>query len=191
MEGIRVRLAPAPAEPWDGTWLALTLRLPAARGRRERLSASLWFDGFRPWAPATFVRPAWPRRWALERARHHLTHAPGFCLRGAFVEPLNLRRVATLYGLTALDRQASALARWIGRQRTAVDTGERAFAARLKVGGMVARLAGHDPRLPAKLWGRRGGMRELVRAFGRFEARVAPLAERFLEEEIEAGPDVR
>lgn len=182
VEGIRVRLAPAPRENWDGTWLALTLRLPAARRRRERILASLWFDGFRPWAPATFVRPAWPETWALERARHHLEHGAGFCLRGAFLEPLNLKRVAALYDLGALDRQALSLARWIGRQRTAAAGGEQAFASRLKVGGMVARLAGHDPRLPPTLWGKRHGMRELVRAFSRFEARVAPRARRFLEE---------
>jgi hypothetical protein len=49
---------------------------------------------------------------------------------------------------------------------------------------MVARLAGHDPRLPARLWGKRRGMRELVRAFERFEARVTPLAQRFLDDVI-------
>jgi DNA-binding transcriptional regulator PaaX len=181
VEGIRVRLEPAPTEPWDGTWLALTLRLPAGRRQRERLLASLWFDGFRPWAPATFVRPAWPARWAVGRARHHLSHAPGFCLRGSFVEALNLRRVAAMYELAALDRQARALARWIGRQKVAAGASEHAFAARLRVGGMVARLAGHDPRLPARLWRGRRGMRELLRAFGRFEGRVGPPSQRFLD----------
>jgi phenylacetic acid degradation operon negative regulatory protein len=188
VEGIRVRLEPPPSEPWDGRWLALTVALPAQRRRRERLLASLWFDGFRPWAPATFIRPAWPERWAVGRARHYLEHGPGFCLRGAFLEPLKLQRVAAMYELAALDRQAARLARWVVRQRTAVAAGEPAFAARLRVGGSVARLAGHDPRLPAELWGKRRGLRDLVRAFGRFEARVAPLAQRFLDQVLGKPP---
>jgi phenylacetic acid degradation operon negative regulatory protein len=182
VEGIRARLQKEPSEAWDGTWLGLTLRLPADRRRRESLAASLWFDGFRPWAPGTFLRPAWPERWALGRARHYLAHAPGFSLRGSFVEPLNLRRVAKLYELAALDRQARALAGWIRRQRAVQSTGERTFTARLKVGGLVARLVGHDPRLPPELWGRRRGMRDLVRAYDRFDSRVAPLARKFVEQ---------
>jgi DNA-binding transcriptional regulator PaaX len=180
VEGIRMRLRPAPEEHWDGTWLALTVRLPAERQPRERLTASLWFDGFRPWAPGTFLRPAWPEGWALGRARHYLAHAPGFAMRGSFVETLNLRRVAILYDLAALDRQARALAAWIRRQEAIRSTGERAFAARLKVGGLVTRLVGHDPRLPPELWGARRGMRDLVRAYDRFDARLTPLSRRFL-----------
>ena len=181
VEGIRVRLQPAPSEAWDGTWIALTLRLPADRRQRERLGASLWFDGFRPWAPGTFLRPAWPERWALGRARHYLANAPGFSLRGSFVEPLNLRRVAALYELAALDRQARALATWIRRQGAIQTEGERALAARLTVGGLVTRLVGHDPRLPPELWGRRSGMSDLVRAYDRFDSRLAPLSRDFLE----------
>jgi phenylacetic acid degradation operon negative regulatory protein len=190
VEGIRARLQAEPAEAWDGTWLALTLRLPADRRRRERLTASLWFDGFRPWAPGTFLRPAWPERWALGRVEHYLAHAPGFSLRGSFVEPLNLRRVANLYELAALDRQARALAGWIRRQGAIHSKSEGAFAARLEVGGFVARLAGHDPRLPPELWGRRRGMRDLVRAYDRFDSRLAPLARRFVEQVV-AGRRVR
>jgi phenylacetic acid degradation operon negative regulatory protein len=188
VQGIHARLQDAPAEAWDGAWLALTLRLPAERGERERLTASLWFDGFRPWAPGTFVRPAWPGEWAVERARHYLAHAAGFCLRGPFVEPLNLRKVAALYGLAALDREARTLARRIGRQRPPGDAGERAFAARLEVGGRVARLIGHDPRLPAALWGGRTGMLELVRAFRDFELSVASRAQQFLDQVIATQP---
>ena len=184
--GIRSRLEERTSETWDGTWLALTLRLPPERRPRERLTASLWFDGFRPWAPGTFLRPAWPERWALDRARHYLAHAPGFSLRGSFVESLNLRRVAALYELAALDRQARALAGRIGRDEALHATGERAFAARLEIGGLVARLAGHDPRLPPELWGRRRGMRDLVRAYDRFEARLAPRARGYLEEVVAA-----
>jgi DNA-binding transcriptional regulator PaaX len=181
-EGIRVRLQPEPTEAWDGTWLALTLRLPADRRPRERLTTSLWFDGFRPWAPGTFLRPAWPERWALGRARHYLAHVPGFSLRGQFVERLHLRRVANLYELAALDRQARALAGWIRRQEATQSTGERTFAARLKVGGLVSRLVAHDPRLPPELWGQRRGMRDLVLAYDRFDSRLAPLARRFVEQ---------
>jgi len=184
VEGIRLRLRRGPAEIWDRTWLALTLRLPAERRQRERLLASLWFDGFRPWAPGTFLRPAWPERWALGRARHYLAHAPGFSLRGSFVEPLNLRRVAKLYDLAVLDRQARALAGWIGRQGKIPSTGDRTFAVRLKAGGLVARLVGHDPRLPPELWGRRRGMIDLVRAYDRFDSRLAPLARKFVEQVV-------
>jgi len=180
VEGIRVRLQEEPSEAWDRTWLALTLRLPADRRQRERLAASLWFDGFRPWAPGTFLRPAWPERWALDRARHYLAHAPGFSLRGSFVEQLNLRRVASLYELAVLDREARALAGWIRRQGAVPSAGERTFAAHLKVGGLVARLIAHDPRLPPELWGPRRGLRDLVRAFDRFDSRLAPLARRFV-----------
>jgi DNA-binding transcriptional regulator PaaX len=184
VQGIRLRLQEEPAEAWDGTWLALTLRLPADRRRRAGLMASLWFDGFRPWAPGTFLRPAWPERWALDRARHYLAHERGFSLRGSFVERLNLRRVAKLYELAVLDRQARALARWIRRQGAIQSTTERTFAVRLEVGGLVARLVGHDPRLPPELWGRRRGMRDLVQAYDRFDSRLAPLARRFVEEVV-------
>jgi len=184
VEGIRARLQPESSEAWDGTWIALTLRLPAGRRQRERLGASLWFDGFRPWAPGTFLRPAWPEGWALDRARHYLAHAPGFSLRGSFVESLNLRRVAALYELAALDRQARALATWIRGQGAIRSSGEQAFAARLSVGGSVTRLVGHDPRLPRELWGRRSGMSDLVRAYGRFDSRLAPLSRQFLKQVV-------
>lgn len=184
VEGIRVRLQEEPDEAWDGTWLALTVQLPASRRSRERLTASLWFDGFRPWAPGTFLRPAWPKRWAIGRARHYLAHAPGFALRGAFVERLNRGRVASLYELVVLDRQARALARSIRRQGAARSGAERAFATRLKIGGLVARLVGHDPRLPPELWGGRRGMRDLVRAYHQFESRFAPIARGFVEQVV-------
>jgi hypothetical protein len=90
--------------------------------------------------------------------------------------------VSVIYGLDSLDREARQLARWISDRRIPTGLGDDAFAARLKVGGLVARLVGHDPRLPPILWDGRNGMRELVRAFRRFEARVAPLAQRFLDE---------
>jgi hypothetical protein len=48
-------------------------------------------------------------------------------------------------------------------------------------------LAKICPRLPPALWGDRNGIRELVRAFHRFEARIAPKAQRFLDEVIGRG----
>ncbi len=184
VEGIRLRLQEEATEAWDGTWLALTLRLPSDRRSRERLAASLWFDGFRPWAPGTFLRPAWPEHWALDRARHYLAHAPGFLLRGSFVETLNLPRVASLYELAALDRQARALTSWMRRQRSIATTAERTFAMSLKAGGLVARVIGHDPRLPPQLWGRRRGMRDLVRAYRQFDSRLSPLVREFVDQVV-------
>ena len=179
VEGILARLQRTPSEPWDRTWLILTLRMPSNRGSRERLRASLWFDGFRPWAPNTFVRPAWPKRWALSRARQHLANTRGMCVRGTLVGAVSVTDVSTTYGLDSLNREARRLARWISDRRIPTSSAAEAFAARLRIGGLVARLVGHDPRLPPALWGRRNGMQELARAFRRFEARVAPLAQRF------------
>jgi hypothetical protein len=93
---------------------------------------------------------------------------------------LNLRRVASLYELPALDRQARALTSWIRRQASIPATAERAFAMSLKAGGLVARLIGHDPRLPPELWGRHRGLRDLVRAYRRFDLRLAPLVREFV-----------
>jgi DNA-binding transcriptional regulator PaaX len=176
VEGIVARLEEPSSEPWDCSWLMLTLRLPANRARRERLRASLWFDGFRPWAPYTFVRPAWPKRWALS-----LAHTAGLCVCGTPVDSIKDADVSTLYGLDSLDREARRLARWIRDLRLPTGSAAGVFAARLTVGGLVARLIGHDPRLPEILWGKRRGMRELVREYRRFVQRCVPAAQRFLE----------
>lgn len=187
-EGIHARLE-ATQESWDRSWLLLTLRMPSRRSGRDRLRAELWFDGFRPWAPELFVRPAWPRRWALERARRHLAKAPGLCVCGALLGSkrtgsIKAADLAALYDLDALDREASRLARRISRLPIRNRSAGRAFATRLKAGGEVARLVGHDPRLPPVLWGGRGGMRRLIRTFRRFDSRVAPIAQRFLDHVI-------
>ena len=187
VKSIVERLGEGRAEVWDGNWLMLTLRMPANRAQRERLAAALWFDGFRPIAACTFVRPAWPKRWAIEKAKQYLAPAPGFCLRGGFVGTFRANEVSSMYGLDSLDREASRLARWISAKRIPKESAAAAFAARLEVGGLVARLVGHDPRLPPAIWGGRTGMRALVRAFRRFEARTAPLAQQFLEVVIKGG----
>ncbi len=181
VQGINVRLATPPAEPWDRTWLLLTLRMPLNRSHRERLRASLWFDGFRPWAPGTFARPTWPEQWARGRSRHYLARAPGLCVRGTLVGSVSPSVVGAMYALDALDREARRLARSI-RNKRIPNSLAAAFAARLTVGGLVAHLVGHDPRLPPALWGGRTGLRDLVRAFHRFEARIGPLGQRFLNE---------
>jgi DNA-binding transcriptional regulator PaaX len=177
VEGIEARLRADPDEPWNGEWMVLTLKMPANRGERERLRALLWFDGFRPWDGSTFARPAWPQEWAAARARHYLAGIPGLGIQGELVGNVATSR---LYDLDALDREARKLAARIREKRIPVSSPARAFAARLEVGGMVARLAGHDPRLPKSIWGKRNGMRDLGRAFAAFEKRVVPAAQRFL-----------
>jgi hypothetical protein len=129
----------------------------------------------------TFVQPAWPKHWALSRARKHLAHAAGLCVCGTPVDSIKDADVSTLYGLDSLDREARRLARWIRGLRLPTGSAAGVFAARLTVGGRVARLIEHDSQLPAALWGKRRGMRELVRAYRRFELRSAPAAQRFLE----------
>jgi DNA-binding transcriptional regulator PaaX len=195
VEGIHARLEELQEEPWDCTWLMMTLRLPSHRAQRERLQASLWFDGILPLAPSTFIRPAWPQQWALARARQHLAHAPGWCVRGVLLGATDVTQLSTMYDLDSLDRAARRLAhriaQWTSHRRIRKTSPAGAFASRLKIGGLVARLVGHDPRLPASLWGARTGMRDLVRAFRRFDARIAPMAQRFLENVVRRAPSSR
>jgi DNA-binding transcriptional regulator PaaX len=178
VEGIQARLERR-EEPWYGEWVLLTLSAPRERADRDRLRAALWFDGFRPWNGSTYLRPCWPRAWAASRARFYLARVPGVAVKG---RPLTAVPVERLYGLDELHREALALARRIRARQVSSMSPERAFRERIEMGGLVARVAGHDPRLPPLLWGRRTGMRELARAFAAFEKRVAPPAGRFLEE---------
>jgi DNA-binding transcriptional regulator PaaX len=178
VEGIEARLESDAEEPWDGEWIFLGLKMPGPRAERDRLRASLWFDGFRPWDGSTFVRPAWPKAWAQARARGYLARIPGLAVHGPLLGDVPVSR---LYDLDTLDREARKLARRIRAKRAPTISPARAFAARLEIGGLVARLVGHDPRLPQELWERRTGMRQLSRAFVGFEKRAAPPARRFLE----------
>ncbi len=182
IEGIDARLRKASKERWDGAWLMLTLQMPTNRARRDRLRASLWFYGFRPLSVSTFIRPAWPQRWAQSVVRNHLAHAPGMCLRGKLLGGLDAKQLSQLYELDVFDREARRLAQWTNARRIPRGSSGAAFATRLRVGGLVAPLVSHDPRLPPALWGRRTGLRDLVRAFHRFEARIAPSVQRFLDE---------
>lgn len=184
VDGIVERLHGNHLEPWDGRWLMLTLRMPSNRSQRERLRASLWFDGFQPCAISTYVRPAWPKHWAVSRAQLHLARAPGLCICGPAVTSIEINAVSAMYGLDRLDKEARRLARQIANSQVSTLSAAGAFATRIRVGGRVARLVGHDPRLPVSLWGMRTGMRDLIRAFRRFEERVAPLSQRFLDKVI-------
>jgi phenylacetic acid degradation operon negative regulatory protein len=186
VQGIQSRLSPARAERWDGRWLMLAVRLPANRTERERLRAMLWFDGFRPWTAGSFLRPAWPLRWTEKLARDYAAQAVGLGVCGALVRAIGTSEVASMYQLGDLDREARQLAAWIRRYPVGEISAEKAFAAQLQVGGLVARLVGHDPRLPQALWGRRRGMRELVREFHRFQARTALRARVFLDQVLSA-----
>jgi len=60
--------------------------------------------------------------------------------------------VKRMYDLNMLDREAHRLARLINSRPRSSRSPADAFAARIKVGGSVARLIGHDPRLPKTLW---------------------------------------
>jgi hypothetical protein len=164
----------------------LTFRLPADRSLRAQRRASLWFDGFRPVAADTFVRPAWPLPWAMERASDCLAplDSHGFCLRGkwmaVFCPPTEL------YDLDGLNRDASRLASWIEARTRSLNSRRAAYIARMQIGGRVAQIIGHDPRLPGALWGKRKGMRQVVESFRKFERRVAPRSQAFIENEIAA-----
>jgi len=183
VEGINLRLRAEPIiEPWDGGWLMLVLRAPRGRGERESVQASLWFDGFRAVTGSvhTYMRPAWPKEWAVTRAIRY----PGVCIFGGLLEPLGRPTLDVMYHLDDLDREASKLANWIGR-RKAPPSGARAFAMLLDVGGRLARLISHDPRLPPILWGNRTGLRELIRSYHEFDRRVRPLAQSFVDRTLE------
>ena len=89
-----------------------------------------------------------------------------------------------LYDLRGLDAEARELAAWLNRQECRSITPRTAFLAQMKAGGRVARLVGHDPRLPPSMWGKRRGMAELIREFRRFEERVSSPAQRFMTEAV-------
>ena len=179
IDGIQARLKETPEEPWDRTWLMLAFRLPPQRGDRDRLRASLWFDGWRPVSSDVYVRPAWPRTWSEGSARKHSEQDLGFCICGVFLAPSV--DFAPLYDLGGLDSEARRLAAWIRRRNTSARSPEAAFVKRFKVGSRVAQLIGHDPRLPPAIWGERRGMQELVDTFRRFEECIAPQAQEFVD----------
>jgi phenylacetic acid degradation operon negative regulatory protein len=181
MDGISRRLGEGTPGTWNGRWIMLALRLPAGRSQRDRWRNELWFDGFRPWTAGTWLRPEWPEEWAASRAEIHLARGGALALRGNLIGALDVRRVREMYTVDVLDRQARQLMKAIAALGE-VRSERAALRLRLTVGGRVARLVAHDPRLPREIWGRRTGFVELVRAYGRFERRIAPLSDRFVEQ---------
>lgn len=180
--GIQDRLVQSDQTPWNGDWVILVCEGPADKEDRDAYYAALWFDGFRPIAPATFARPAWPADWALRQAKHH-------CFAGGLTfnaRPVGLNRHALneLYELDALDAQARCLAEELSQLGSDL-TPERAFAVRHLAGGDVARFMGHDPRLPMEMWGRRTGLQRLRTAWHRLEARTAAPAREFLSQVLQ------
>jgi DNA-binding transcriptional regulator PaaX len=117
--------------------------------------------------------------WAIDRARAIAPTA--LCVVGKLAGTIRLDQVQKMYGLDALDRQARRLANRIRAESRAADDSAAAFRARLHIGGMAARLAAHDPRLPAAIWGQRRGLQDLRKAFRSLEARLGGLADRFVD----------
>ncbi len=174
--GVKARLTEDPKGPWDNTWYMLTFHLPTNRAERERLRASLWFDGFRSVSFDCFVRPAWPEPWAENRTQMYIGGG-AIPIRGEIVAP---HRMENLYDLRGLDSEARRLAAWLKRQRGGSITPRAAFVRRMEAGGRVARLVGHDPRLPPAIWGRLRGMAEVIREYRKFEKLVSGPAQRFM-----------
>jgi DNA-binding transcriptional regulator PaaX len=175
--GIKARLMEDTKSPWDNTWYMLTMQLPANRAERDRLRASLWFDGFRPMSFDCFVRPAWPQPWARDRIDAYVADG-AFSIRGEIVS--GQYGMENLYDLRNLDSEARELVAWLKRQECRSITPRTAFLAQMEAGGRVARLVGHDPRLPPDIWGKRRGMADLIREFRRFEELVSSPAQRFM-----------
>lgn len=182
VSGLAARLEEAPAAPWDGRWIVVAPRLPADRpGRRARLDR-LWFDGFRPHSPACHIRPTWPAPWARERALAHAAVPGSLAFCGESLLPLDMAAVRRMYAVDTLDRHAHALADRLRRRIRTLRSGASALATRLELGGQVARLVAHDPRLPREILGDLAGLRELVAAYGQFEREAAARSREFLEE---------
>jgi DNA-binding transcriptional regulator PaaX len=180
VQAISSRVSPAPAEPWDGQWLIVSLKPQSGRAERRQLRSRLWFEGFRPSAVDTFLRPAWPLTWAVARAQA-LTGVSSACVIGTLVGTLHLGQVRRLYRLTSIDRQARRLARRItNASRVAINEPAHAFRSRLTFGGLMAELVSHVPNLPNEIWNDLTGLREVQSVFSHFEARVAEPADAFI-----------
>jgi DNA-binding transcriptional regulator PaaX len=180
IESIKARVTNHSESPWDQSWFMLATRFPPQRAIRDQLRALLWFDGFRLVGSEAFVRPAWPLPWAEERSREYAELAFGICVRGSVIS--SQAGFVKLYDLDGLNQEAKLLARRIRRKIASGLSPRKAFAARIRVGGEVAHLIGHDPRLPREIWGLRTGMSELVDSFRQFEQRVARQSQRFVNE---------
>lgn len=181
VDAVSSRLRSSPAERWDEQWLMVALKPQSQRAERLRLRSRLWFDGFRPCGPDTYLRPAWPRAWAVARARA-LAGAASACVLGRLVGTLRLGQVRKLYRLTRIDTQARRLARRIEAIGDSLADPADAFKDRLTVGGLVVDLVSHLPNLPPMVWGGLTGLQDLQSSYAEFEARVVVPAETFVDE---------
>jgi len=179
VHAISSRLALLPAEPWDGQWLMVAMKTQTRREERQQLRDRLWFDGFRPCGPDTYLRPAWPRAWALALAEDLMSVASA-CVMGPLVSTLHLGQVRKLYRLRPMDAEARRLARQIETIGRRVKSPDQAFKVRHTIGGLVAGLVSHVPTLPRTIWGDLTGLRDLQLAYARLEARVVPLSDAFV-----------
>jgi DNA-binding transcriptional regulator PaaX len=174
------RLENGRTEPWDEQWLIVALKPPTDRSDRQRLRRVLWFEGFRPCGLDTYLRPAWPCAWAVERARA-LASVASACVIGELVGTVHLGQVRRLYRLASIDAQARRLVRRIQEIAEGVTDLESAFKAQLTVGGLVVGLVSHIPSLPPEIWGDLPGVRDLQSAYSRFEARTAGRAAAYVD----------
>jgi DNA-binding transcriptional regulator PaaX len=127
--------------------------------------------------------------WAIDRAR--AISPTALCLVGKLAGTIRLEQVQKMYGLDAFDRQARSVANQIRAESQHARRPAAAFRARLRMGGLAARVAAHDPRLPPEIWGRRRGLQHLREAFRSFEARIGELADRFVDSVIGSEDSVR
>jgi len=181
VRAVSSRLRLRPTERWDEQWLMVALKRQTHRAERQRLRDRLWFDGFRPCGPDTYLRPAWPRAWAVARAQS-LAGAASACVMGPLVGTLRLDQVRKLYRLTVIDAQARRLAQRIEAIGGRLAEPGDAFKDRLTVGGLMVNLVSHVPNLPSPVWGDLTGLQDLQSAYAEFEARVVGPAETFVEE---------
>ena len=181
VHAVSSRLIWVPADRWDEQWLMVAMRPQTQRGQRQRLRSRLWFDGFRPCGPDTYLRPAWPPAWAVARAKA-LAGAASACVMGPLVGALRVDQVRKLYRLTLIDTQACRLARRIAALGARRADPAGAFRDRLTVGGLMVDLVSHVPNLPREIWGDLTGLQDLRSAYADFEARVVGPAETFVEE---------
>jgi DNA-binding transcriptional regulator PaaX len=180
------RVRQLPTERWDEQWLMVALKRQTHRAERQRLRDRLWFDGFRPCGPDTYLRPAWPRAWAVARAQS-LAGAASACVIGPLVGTLRIDQVRKLYRLSAIDAQARRLAQRIEAIGDRLADPADAFKDRLTVGGLMVNLVSHVPNLPRLVWGDLTGLQDLQSAYAEFEARVVGPAEAFVEEALSGG----
>lgn len=181
VQAVSRRLASLPAEPWDEQWLMVAIKPQIQRAERQRLRSRLWFDGFRPCGPDTYLRPAWPRAWAVACAKG-LASAASACVMGPLVGAVRLGQVRKLYRLTLIDMQARRLARRIEAIDDGVADPADVFKDRLTIGGLMVDLVTHVPSLPRQIWGDLTGVQDLQTAYADFEARVAAPSEAFVKE---------